>query len=257
MSEVLLLNPRGRRKPRRRNPSAAQLRARAKFAAAARARSRRANPSTRRAVVRASVRANPSPAPYENPRRRRRGARRRNPALLRAYRSARRRRNPIGGLNTSRLIDTLKGAAVQGVGAVGMDMLYGYIGRMLPSNLQAGPGQLTAGSALKAVLTAALGQLLDRPTKGLASKAAMGSLTVQFRDVAAGFLPTLVPGMAGRLGYATPASRVVNANVRVGPNRTSLGAYTGARPPLLNAYTAPGVTPMLSGSARMREVGVR
>jgi len=256
MSEVLLLNPSKRRKARRKNPSAAQLRARAKFAAAARARSRKANPAKR------SRRRNPAPLTmlYENPRPARRRARRRNPVALRTYRGMRsRRRNPIGGLSTNRLIDTLKGAAVQGVGAVGMDMLYGYIARMLPANLQAGPGQLTAGSALKAVLTAALGQVLDRPTKGLASKAAMGSLTVQFRDVAAGFLPTLVPGMAGvgRLGYATPASRVVNADVRVGPNRTALGAYTGTRPPLLNAYTAPGVTPMLSGSARMRESGVR
>lgn len=254
MAEMLLVNPRKRRKNRKRNPTAAQKRARAAFAAAARARSR--NPAKRRVARK----RNPTPyaLAYElNPRRRRRKARRSNPVPLLAYRRAR-RRNPIGGLSVGGIVGQMKETAIMGAGAVGMDVLYGYIARYLPANMQAGPGQLTMGSVAKLVITAGLGQVLNRPTNGLAGKAARGSLVVQFRDIAAGLLPSLgLPGLSGRLGYATPASRVVNYSPRVGPNRTSLGAYTSSAPPLLNAYTAPGVTPMLSGSARARESVMR
>lgn len=255
MAEMLLVNPRKRRKSRKRNPSAAQKRARAAFAAASRARSRAANPARRRVARK----ANPAPygLVYENPRKRRKSRRRSNPAPLRAYQRAR-RRNPIGGLSLNGIMGEVKETAVMGAGAVAMDALYGYIARYLPANMQAGPGQLTMGSVVKIGLTAGLGQLLNRPTNGLAGKAARGSLVVQFRDMAAGLLPSLgLPGLSGRLGYATPASRVVNYSPRVGPNRTALGAYSSAPPPLLNAYTAPGVTPMLSGSARSREGAIR
>lgn len=261
MAETLLLNPAKRRKSRRRNPtpSPAQRRARAAFAAMARARSgsaRRANPKRRRRnpVGRAPV------VSYEmNPRRRR--TRRRNPAL-RAYRSAsRRRRNPIGlpGLNLNSIIGTVKEAAVQGVGAVVMDMGYGYVSRYLPASLQAGPGQVTAGSAVKLLLTVAAGSLLSRATKGLSRKAAMGAATVQIADMARTFMPSVA--MAG-VGWSTPG-RVVNRSARVGPNRvlSGVGQYTspGGPTPLLNGvgqYTAPGSrSPLLSGagSARLRE----
>lgn len=259
MAEVLLINPAKRRKARRANPSPAQKRARAAFAAAARAR--RKNPAKRRRnpVAQAAV-------PYaENPRRRRRRvARRSNPAL----RTYRRRRNPIGGVSVNSIVTMLKDGAVMGAGAVAADLGYGYIANMLPMTLRAGPGQITAGSALKAVITAAAGKMLSRATNGLSVKAAQGALVVQARDIALALLPPSIAGspagVAG-LGYATPAGRLVNYTARVGPNRpmgagAGMGAYVAGRSPLLNgtrggmgAYMTPGATPLLSGSARVRE----
>lgn len=249
MAEVLLLNPAKRRKARRRNPSPAQRAARAKFAAMARARSagaRRANPKRRR--------RNPAPMDsYEaNPRRRR--ARRRNP--IAAYRRVTRRRNPIGlgGISVNSIIGVAKEAAVMGAGAVAMDVAYGYVQKYLPASLQAGLNQATAGAAVKGLLTVIAGQALSKATRGLSRKAAMGALTVQFRDLVSGMLPA---GTVAGLGYAVPG-RVVNRSARIGPNQTTMNAYTppGSKTPLLNAYTAPGsMSPLLSGvrDARARE----
>lgn len=248
MAEVLLLNPAKRRKARRRNPSPAQLRARARFAAMARGRSRRRNPSPRIAARNLAGSGSPK-TPYEsNPRRRRR----RNP--IRTYRSAviRRRRNPIslGGLSINSIMGTVREAAVQGAGAVVMDMGYGYVQRYLPASLQAGPGQATAGAAVKALLTVVAGKLLSRATGGLSQKAALGALTVQARDLVSGMLPA---GTVAGLGYAVPG-RVINRSARIGPNRLSAYLPPGSATPLLNAYTTPGTrSPLLSGSGNARQ----
>jgi len=250
MAEVLLLNPAKRRKARRRNPSPAQVRARAKFAAMARARSRRRNPAPRVAARNLAGAGSPKLTYESNPRRRRR----RNP--VRTYRSAvlRRRRNPIslGGLSVASLMSTVREAAVQGAGAVAMDVGYSYVQRYLPASLQAGPGQATAGAAVKALLTVVAGKLLSRATGGLSQKAALGALTVQARDLVSGMLPA---GTVAGLGYAVPG-RVVNRNARIGPNRLSMYAPPGSASPLLSAYTGAGVrSPLLSGAgnARVRE----
>lgn len=244
MAEVLLLNPRSRRKARRRNPTPAQRRARAAFAAAARARAK--NPARKR-------RRNPAvslAAPMANPRRRR-YARRRNPVMS-FRRASRRRSNPI---SLDGIMSMLQGAAVQGAGAVAVDVAYGYVSRWLPATMQAGPGQVSVGSAVKAVLTAFAGKALSRTTNGLSMKAAQGALTVQARDIVAGLLPAGV--VVNGLGYATPAGRVVNYSPRVGPTRTALGAYVSNGNPLLSAYTQPGSgNPLLSG-ARAREGAIR
>lgn len=247
MAEVLLLNPAKRRKARRRNPSPAQRAARAKFAAMARARRR--NP------------AHPAVAYAANPRRRRRYARRRNPAMpLAAYRrvARARRRNPIGGINLIGIMSMAKNAAIQGAGAVAVDMAFGYINPLLPANLRDTGTGLTAGTAIKVLITGALGQLLDRPTRGLARKAAEGALTVQAHRIVGQLLPQL--GLSGRLGYATPASRVVSYSPRVAPGVTNMGMYVPGGRPLLNgvgAYTRPGVAPMMLNGARAREGAIR
>lgn len=236
MAEVLLLNPRGRRKARRKNPSPAQRRARAAFAAAARARAK--NPARRRARNPVSL-ASPYAA---NPRRRRR-ARRSNP--IGAYRRvARRRSNPI---NLDGIMSMLQGAAVQGAGAVAMDVAYSYVAKYLPASMQAGPGQVTLGSAVKAVITAVAGKALSKATNGLSMKAAQGALTVQARDIVAGLLPA---GTMAGLGYMSPAS-IANYSPRIGPTRTALGAYVQGGTPLLSAYTQGG-GPLLSGGGRAR-----
>lgn len=235
MAEMLLINPRGRRRAkkskRRSNPTPAQRRARARFAAMARAR--RA-PASRAPTARAS-----------NPVGRSRRRRRSNPVV--AYR--RRRSNPIGGVRVSGIVNMLRDAAVQGAGAVAMDIGAGYILRMLPSSMQPVQGQIGVGTVVKAALTAALGQLLDRPTRGLSRKAATGSLAVQAYQIASSFVPASIP--VGRVGYASPA-RVVNMSNRINPNRVGMLAPPGASQ-LLSAYATPGASMLLNRSRSRAE----
>jgi hypothetical protein len=178
----------------------------------------------------------------------------------RRHHVARRRRNPIHlrGLSSNSIMQMLKEAMIGGAGAIGVDVLMGYIKGYLPTALQRTPGKLTAGDAVKAGITVALGQLLSKPTRGLSRKLAAGALTVQARDILASFVPTSMT-----LGYASPA-RIVSGTNRVDPiargNVAQMGAYQRAnsRSPLLGAYQrANGPTPMLNGtyggSTRARE----
>lgn len=256
-SEVLLINPRRRRKSgsakRRRNPGRSPAQRRATAALVARNR-RLSNPRRRR-------RRNPAVAsvPYvavaTNPRRRRRSARRANPAL-RAYR--RRRSNPaLPRVGTA--ISMIQDAAIMGAGAVAMDYGYAKISGYLPQSMQVIPGSPGIGDAAKAFLTAMAGLALSRFTKGYSRKAATGALTVQAHGLVTNLMPATM--MAG-LGYVTPG-RVVNYDPRVSLNR--MGAYTrpGVSPIArmnvgVGRYTQPGVSPMVRTglgivSARARE----
>lgn len=243
MAEILLLNPKGRTKMKKRR-TAAQKRATAKLVAMNRARRktgarkvRRVSSVKRRRAVSVTVAANPAP------RRRRRSVRRSNPAAV----VRRRRRNPIslGGGKLGGLLAPMKEAAIQGAGAVAFDIGFGYVNSYLPASLQRTPGRVGLGDAVKAVITVVAGQALAKVTKGYSRKAAVGALTIQARDIVASMLPAQTAAVAG-LGYAVPG-RVINASARVNPNRTTMGAYVPGRPPLLNAYTQPGVSPMLNG----------
>jgi hypothetical protein len=192
--------------------------------------------------------------------------RRMNPvstAVRRVVRRGRmRRRNPIGGgvglFNLRSYMAPLKDAAVMGAGAVAMDMAFGYVNRYLPASVQVVPGTVGAGDAVKAVLTVALGKLLSKPTRGLSSKAAMGSLVVQMRDVTMKLLPASMMPVNG-LGYVNAGRVVPQINARVNANRRAvvgdggaagtMGLYTGGTPLLSRAgnvgqYT--GGTPLLS-----------
>ena len=220
MAEMLLINPRRRRKARRANPIAKRRRV-----------TRRRNPL---ATVARRRRRNPMPA-----------VRRRNPIGL-ARRRVMRRRNPIGGMGTGMLMAAIREAFVGGAGAVAVDLAMGQINRFLPATLVTRPGQIGAGDAVKAIITVTLGHLLARPTRGLSRKMALGALTVQSANI----MKSFVPGTMA-MGYASPA-RIVRGTNTVGPN---MGAYTQGSP-LLNAYTRPNVTPLLSAnrsSAMSRE----
>lgn len=226
MAELLLLNPRRRRRvakktrrARRRNPIANLARRRTP----ARPARRRSNPIAAR-------------------------RRRRNPVSLRAASRTmgrRRRRNPIGmgGLNVRNVMKTLGDAAVMGAGAIAVDLGWSRLNGMLPATVQTVPGRLGAGDAVKAILTAALGILANRATKGLAGKAALGSLTVQARDAAMKMLPPAVAMQAAGLGYYSPAA-VIPGSPRIGPNRAINNNGAGRA---MGAYLAPGVTPLLNG----------
>jgi hypothetical protein len=242
MAKMLLINPRKRAKKARKAPSAAQRANWARFAAAAKRRSR------------GGVSANPK---------KRRKARRNPLSMVRSVRRAvsRRRRNPIslGGsvLNFRSYLTPIKDAAVMGAGAVAMDVGYAYINRMLPASMQRVAGTLGLGDAIKAVLTVAIGRILNRPTRGLSQKAAVGALTVQAYNIAASFLPASMP-VAGALGYAT-AGRVVPGAGRTNANaRAGVGMYVGGPSPLLaragsggnmGMYVG-GQTPLLSRARR-------
>ena len=229
MAEMLLINPRRRRanpKRRRRNPLATVARRRRRNPLAAVARRRRRNPMP---MVR----------------------RRRNPIGL-ARRRVMRRRNPIyGGMGTGMLMAAIREAFVGGAGSVAVDLAMGQINRFLPVNLQSNPmaSGIGAGDAVKAIITVMLGHFLARPTRGLSRKMAMGALTVQ----SANLMRKVIPLGSMPLGYASPA-RIVRGSNTVGPNM-GMGAYTQGSP-LLNAYTRPNVTPLLSAnrsSAMSRE----
>jgi hypothetical protein len=220
MAEMLLINPRRRRKARRANPIAKRRRV-----------TRRRNPL---AAVARRRRRNPMPA-----------IRRRNPIGL-ARRRVMRRRNPIGGMGTGMLMAAIREAFVGGAGAVAVDLAMGQINRFLPATLKTVPGTIGAGDAVKAIITVTLGHLLARPTRGLSRKMALGALTVQSANIMKSFIPGTMT-----MGYASPA-RIVRGTNTVGPN---MGAYTQGTP-LLNAYTRPNVTPLLSAnrsSAMSRE----
>lgn len=224
MAEMLLINPRRRRKARRANPIAKRRRV-----------TRRRNPL---AALARRRRRNPMPM-----------VRRRNPIGLARRRVMRRRRNPIGGMGTGMLMAAIREAFVGGAGSIAVDLAMGQINRFLPATLQSNPmaSGIGAGDAIKAIITVTLGHLLARPTRGLSRKMAMGALTVQ----SANLMRKVIPLGSMPLGYASPA-RIVRGSNTVGPN---MGAYTQGSP-LLNAYTRPNVTPLLSAnrsSAMSRE----
>lgn len=222
MAKMLLLNPAKRRtRKTRRAPSAAQLRARAKFAAMARARSRKSR----------------SANPVSSYRRRARSR-------------IRRRRNPInvrGLFNVGSYFAPIREAAIQGAGAVAMDYAFSYVNRYLPVSMQRVPGTVGVGDAVKAVLTVALGRVLARAMRSnLPTKAAIGALTVQFRDITLALLPG---GPVNGLGWYSPAA-VAQMNTRTGlTQRRNLSAFTTSGTPLLSGQMGafmPGPSPLLS-----------
>lgn len=145
----------------------------------------------------------------------------------------------------------LTDAAIGGAGAIAMDVIMGQVNGFLPPSFQTNPSTVGLGDAVKAVLTAFVGQALRKPTKGLSAKMAQGALSVQAYEIMSSFMPT---GMS--VGYASPA-KIVNGSARVGPSRGGmLQAYLprGSRSPMLNAYLPNGTrSPLLNKSVQQRE----
>ena len=231
MAEMLLINPRTRRKARKANP--ARRRRRANPLALARVMPRRRrNPI---AAVRRR-RANPIGAM------RRRVMRRRNPAMLGGYMGA------------------IREALMDGFGAVAIDYAYHMIAKAIPGTagtmLTPNPTSVGAADAVKAVLTVVLGNALNGVTRGFSRKAAKASLTVQSYQIMKKVLPAQISSNLSGLGYMSPAVVTSGGNTRIGPIRGQMGVYTApGATPLLSAYTSSGsASPLLSGSgARMRE----
>jgi len=189
------------RKSRRHNPSPAQRRARAKFAAMARARSRKANPRRRPAARHTAA---------HHVRRRRR-----NPLHLFSAprRHHRRRRNPIsaGGIK-GLLMPAVFGAA----GAVLVDAAMTYI--PLPDTMKTG----TIGMVTKAGAALLLGTMGRKVFGARATDMAVGSLTVQTYALLRQFLPASITG----LGFVSPGA-IANAVPMAGSNPAQLAGIDG------------------------------
>jgi len=234
MAEMLLINPRGRRKARKANPARRRRRANPLALARVMPRRRRRNPIA--AVARRRRRANPIGMM------KRRVMRKRNPAMLGGYMGA------------------IREALMDGFGAVAIDYAYSMIAKAIPGTagnmLRPNPTSVGAADAVKAVLTVVLGNALNGVTRGFSRKAAKASLTVQSYQIMKKVLPAQISGNLSGLGYMSPAVIASGGNTRIGPIRGQMGMYTApGATPLLSAYTASGsASPLLSGStARMRE----
>jgi len=235
MAEMLLINPRGRRKARKANPAR---------------RRRRANPLALARVMPRRRRRNPIAAVARR--------RRRNP-IGAMKRRVMRRRNPsmLGG----NYMTAIREALMDGFGAVAIDYAYNMIAKAIPgtagSMLKPNPTSVGAADAVKAVLTVVLGNALNGVTRGFSRKAAKASLTVQSYQIMKKVLPAQITGNLSGVGYYSPAMVASGGNTRIGPIRGQMGAYlpSSSSTPLLSAYTASGsASPLLSGSgARMRE----
>jgi len=185
--------------------------------------------------------------------------RRRNPlhSMRTKVMHRRRRHNPIGrGMMGGAYMSMIRDALMGGAGAVVMDVVYAQVAKFLPMSMQPVSGQIGAGDAVKALVTVAIGHVLDKPTRGFTKKAAMASLIVQAHNIIKGYVPATLMPLQG-LGYASPAM-VAGGTNRVGPIRRGMNAYVPSGTPLLNAYQrAGGSSQLLSGSnATMRREGV-
>lgn len=227
-AEMLLINPR-RRKARKTSTKRRAKRARVVTRAAnpiRRRRARRHNPigSVRRRVMTASRRT----------------------------RGRSRRRNPISLGGSSQWIAMVKEAAIGGAGSVAMDLLMGKLNEYLPDSMKRTPGTLGVGDAVKVGLTIAVGMALNKATRGLSKKAAMGALIVQAAEMIRTFVPDTMT--MGNPAMLTRGGR----SLRVGPNSNRLAQFIPGQSPMLNGLGQyiPGSTPMLNGThqdVRVRE----
>lgn len=88
------------------------------------------------------------------------------------------RKNPIGG-GMKGLLGPVKMAAVASVGAIGLDLAWGMVGNRLPVALSTGPVRHIAKAVGALALAAIAGMVVKKET---ANTLGVGALTVVFRD---------------------------------------------------------------------------
>jgi hypothetical protein len=215
--EVLLINPSPRRRRRRTTTrrTAAQKAATRRMLAAR--WGRKSNPVRRR---------------------RRSVARRRNPVArsMTTYRPrrrvARRRysRNPIRGGMRGILNGLVIPAATAGAGALGLDIIWGYV--PIPVTLKTGPARHVVKGLGAIVMGMAVGALANRR---LGNTMALGALTVTMHDAMRELVANTMPQVP--LGYYSPGMPVgsdprlgyyVGAqHAPTGPSSEEMGYYVG------------------------------
>lgn len=104
-------------------------------------------------------------------------------------------------------------AAIGGVGALGLDIAWGYVSPHLPTKLQSGWFGLAVKSALVISGVYALGRVLPRQKQNL-HVAGLGAVTVlaatAIKGAAQSVLPSSTPGLSGYIdyqSYALPGAR--------------------------------------------------
>ena len=204
--QLLTANPKGGKRKKKRSP--AQRAAFAKMIAANR-RSHNPKTSKRRASrKRRHYSSNPAPA------------------TLRTRRSLRSR---AAGFSKSSAMGLLKTGAIGGAGAVGVDLVFGYAGSILPasavSKINADGSANFMYYGAKGALAVALGTFGKRFMPApLAEKLAAGSLTVMSYELMKGLLPaSMTLGNSRGVGYMNPAQVMRGTGKIVPINRAVAG----------------------------------
>lgn len=208
MAELLLVNPRKRRKTRASNPRK-------------RRRARTSNPRRRRHVARRA-----------NPRRRRHVARRANPHYRRRH-----RRNPSFRGISSGIAPTLKAGAIGAAGALGLDLLWGYGAKYLPASLATG----MAASAAKLLGSVLIGVIGNKLLRGKGQAMAVGAATVAIHEIAKAQLASAMPSLP--LGLYTPMGAYLGVGTNAMGYRNNLATpnlRTGLGSLDLTAHVTPG-----------------
>lgn len=204
MAELLLINPRHKRRSRRRKMSALQRRF---FGGGRRRKTRRSRTSLfgggRRRVRR--LRRNPAVVPVTTGRRRRRFSR------ARRYVSRSRRRRGGGSMGLGGVMEMLVPAGIGAAGAIALDMAYASL--PLPASLTTGTLAPVTRIAGAIAIGVAVGAVMGRRNGALAGA---GALTVTMYDIIKPLVASSFPSVPG-LGYWNPARTM----------GTYVGAYVG------------------------------
>lgn len=216
MAELLLVNPSKRRR-RKRKMSAKQL----KYFGGGRKKRRRARASA--AAPRRRRRRSRAVAVMSNPRRRR--SRR---SITRGFR--RRRRNPslrgsISSIKNSAL-PLIQDGTIGAVGAIGLDLLWGYGKTYLPATIA---GSALAQYAAKLLGAIVVGMVGDKVMRGKGKAMATGAATVVLHDAMKAQLQASFPTL--QLGeYLTYAPTVGSARAAGRLLSTGMGEYLSGLP---------------------------
>ncbi len=219
MSEILLVNPR-RRGAKKRRMSAKQ---RKYFGKRTRARKVRRS----RSVVAAA------------PRRRRRRARatvavRRNPSRRRKLtasfrRRSRRHRNPSLRNITSGAVPMLKEGFIGAVGALGLDALWGYGSKYLPTSIAGSP---LAQYAVKLAGALAVGMIGNKILRGKGRAMAVGATTVVLHDALKAQIKSTFPSiqLGEYLTFAPTVGSMRRAGRVLSSGAPQMGEYLSGLP---------------------------
>lgn len=212
MEQLLLINPSKRPSKRRKPRSAAQKAATKRMLAAN--RSRRAPSAARTVKRRRKNKTEHVAAYYPNPRKRRSAARVARRVKRHSYRA-----NPA----PRSLMPMLKDAGIGAVGALAIDVMFGYI--PLPLSLKTGKMNSVAKGAFAVLIGMFGGKILPR---GMAGKMAAGSLTVTMHDALKATVSSMLP--SAHLGYY-PGGQVTG----------NFPAMNASPAPALSEYINPGM----------------
>jgi hypothetical protein len=120
------------------------------------------------------------------------------------------RRNPSLRSITGQLQSSAKVAAVGAVGAIGLDLAYGYTKGFLPDTLT---GNKYGALAIKAIGAVVVGMIGNQVMPGRGSQMATGAMTVIFHEAAKGLLTDNFPALAAPLNeyldYSTASGPIV------------------------------------------------